>query len=1292
MLGAKVLDDRSSEEFNVVEKLFAGSPNPEDDLEFFRQRWMPGTCDWVLSEPAYQLWLEETSESRVAWLNAPPASGKSVLASHIIHHVRATGHDCQYFFFRFGDRTKRSPSALLRSLGFQIAKAFPAFRRELTVLANEGVKLEKTDARIIWQKVFMSILSKLVLFRPLYWIIDALDESDSPRVFLDLLQGLSSSCTPIRVLIISRRTESLSVAFDRLSVCTSVDVIQKGGQEHITADIQMYVQQEMKYMRGSDDLKRQIMEIVLQRAGGNFLWVHLVLEEIVSCHTEQAIRQTLKDVPAGMGPLYQRMEQAMAQNSKQADQALVKTLLSWTICARRSLNLKEISQALLPEFPEFLDLKATIQAVCGQFVVVDHKSHVAMVHQTARDYLTKTSNLKFSVDLKRSHEALFAKTLSFLLDPNLPSKLERGQHGVSFAEPFLVYAATSWTYHLHQAGTASEDTLDLLVRFFRGPFVLTWIHALSLFGQLEAMVKAARVLLSFVSLNRKLNVQKNPLLHRLQDLELLESWGTDLVKIVGKFGTHLISAPTAIYKLIPPFCPQDSMVYRQFNQSESSGLSVSGVSDTTWNDCLARISFRNGIKARGITCCGRYFAVSSSIGTIVLYDSFNFEEICKLRHAEHIRTMAFSSRTDKFVSYGLKTTKVWAVPLGELLVSVTNPEDSKAMAITFTENDTKIMTGSDDKIIRHFCVDDVTGGWQSLDPSLLRETSQVDGGFITSPCCMAFNADATQIAVAYRGYPLSVWAVNRPRLIGRCKRVVEHQPNHARPSVTWMAVDRVTWNLITGHLLGLYKDGSIFKWHPIGDENQEVRTTADEIEASPDGKLFLTSDSNGTVKVWNFAYFSVIYQLSSESLVTGLAFSPDCRRFYDLRGPSITAWEPNSLVRFSDTEEALSETASEDQTPTSMSQASEAWVASVDPICALAAAPRSPLFCAGNEDGAVDLFDKSSGKLLEVAKFLNFLTVAHLVWGEDERHIAAADLGGHIIVKRLISPRSDTGEAQWEVQSMLTSKAKIDVGGIRQILLNQDSTMLLITSEHQGQVWSVGKGCIHAASPLEKAGARKWLNHPLQKGLLLGFGSADLKIYRWNDLVEIACITLSESWLRLEGRKSFESDKGPNLSLTRVSLKKSSGPQADAFVSKAMLAQDGKHLLVQISEVTAQGKTSKSILIFEASSLDASHGKISSTALKSLELSSDILLKIEVLLGILPGGRLVFLDKDMWVCTVRLDSSKDSQALRRHYFIPRDWASTECLEQCCMLDDGTFLFPKDGEVAVIRDGLGVGDW
>ncbi|MCJ1274925.1 hypothetical protein MMC21_002723 [Puttea exsequens] len=120
---------------------------------------------------------------------------------------------------------------------------------------------------------------------------------------------------------------------------------------------------------------------------------------------------------------------------------------------------------------------------------------------------------------------------------------------------------------------------------------------------------------------------------------------------------------------------------------------------------------------------------------------------------------------------------------------------------------------------------------------------------------------------------------------------------------SWMAVDQAIWNSITGQIIGLYKDGSIFKWHPMGGETQEARVLTGKVEVSLDGKLFITSDSNGAAKAWNFAFFGMIHQLSSGDLVSGLAFSSDGGRFYDLRGSSINIWEPNSLISLSESED-----------------------------------------------------------------------------------------------------------------------------------------------------------------------------------------------------------------------------------------------------------------------------------------------------------------------------------------------------------------------------------------------------
>ena len=1230
--------------------------------------------------------MDTSSDSCIAWLCAPPGTGKSILATHIINHLQGLGLDYQYFFFRFGDQTKRSLGTLLRSLGYQMAQGITDFRRTMVALSREGLNLEKIDARIVWQKLFISVLFKLTLMRPLYWVIDALDEADSAKAFLELLQDVSSSKTPIRILVISRETEQISMALERLSRSILVHTFGNVDSKKTQADMRLYVQKELDFMRGRQDLKSQILESILARADGNFLWVRLVMEEVQHCRTETAIRNALEDIPTGMTALYSRMENGIANNPRPSDRHWAKTFLAWTICARRSLSLTELSEALEPESLEFLDLKSTIQDVCSQFIVIDRNMRITIVHQTARDYLTKTRGLKFSIDIEESHTELFSRTISKFIDSSLRSKLreQTSQKDISF----LHYAATSWAYHLRHSAAVSDTCLELLVTFFKGPSVMTWIQALAIYRRLDTLVIAANALSGFTGHLRRLNATKNPLLHRLQDLELLDSWATDLVRIVGRFSRHMIQDPASIFKTVPQFCPKESAIHRQGLQMETSSISVSGTSNDTWNDCLAKITLQRDEAAEKILCAGSYFAVSSSIGMVYVWGSSTFEMLSKLPHAEHITSTCFSAKCDKILTCGVRTTKCWAVPSGQLLASTENPTGTRLLAVTFTDDDTRVLSAADDKIIRYLHPNTATEGWEQLTSSIATEQSQIEGGVLNKPTVMSFSPDSSQIAIAYRGYPLSVWTTNEPQLVGRCKRAVEAKLGSSRPSTQWMAVDRFVWYPTGMLILGLYKDGSIFKWDPTGDKSQEARATADEIEVSPDGRFFITSDGDGTVKIWNLNYFSVVYQLSSEDLVTDLAFSPDCRRFYDLRWSSVNVWEPSSLVRLAEAEESSNDGASsEGMGPLSSSHVSEAIVPSINPISALAAASRSLLYCAANEEGVVTLFEASTSRRVQLTKVASFHTVEHLDWSLDSHHIAMADLGGNIMVQRVDSRGSYGVESEIKIDLIFKSTIDRKVGGIHQVLLDPKAKKLLVVGENNCQIWSVENGCLLASMTLGSEVARKWLNHPLNEALLLSFGPSNVKAVLWEDLSQAAHLELSSGVPEIRHDSVVPANDPAGLSIV-AQVK----PRVEASVNKAFLTHDGQNLLVQILERSAQGRTTKRLRIIDVASLQISNAGDWSRPLSTLDIPEEILLRIEIPLGIISRNRLVFLDNDLWMCTFKLGSLHGSNTLTRHFFLPFDWASTEASAQCCFLQDGTLLFPRDGEVAVISSNFASGDW
>lgn len=1259
----------------LIDSLLSISESPNDDFNFFLERWMSGTCEWILCNEVFSAWFQEFATPGVLWLYGLPASGKSIMSAYLINHLKQNGAVCQFFFFRFGDQTKRSLNALLRSLAFQIAEQVPEFRLALLSMSTNGVRCEKSDARTIWQKLFVSVLFKLNLAKPLYWVLDAIDESDSSKSLLELLSKLCSSRAPVRVIVISRRNVNLSSAFTRLASSVSLDQLSIDSN---LQDIHLYVHNEMQYMHGSLEFRDYVIRKILERVEGNFLWVHLAIKEILQCHTQDDIERVLKDLPPGMEPLYSRMQANIVRNNKSGDIELAKHILSWVICSRRPLTIEELSEALKPEISAILDLKHTISQACGQFIVIDGKGSISMIHQTAKEYLTKTPNLRCGVDMIVSHGMIFAKCMQTLREPRLRGMLEH-----STLPKLIAYGATSWPYHLNLSYAGSGHSLTLLTEFLRDTAVLTWIQYLSTFRQLKNLAFASQALGIFVQKRRRVDSGRSPLLHRLADLDTLELWAIDLAKILGKFGVTLLEDPESIFKLVPHFCPSSSAVYRQFGKEmTNTDFAVSGVSIITWDDCLARLFIGNNIQAEKIVASDRYFAVLGSNGIIVVWDAISFEEKHRLLHQEHVSTICFSQNGDMLISCGFRSTKIWKLSTCRLLHSIPNSSDARALDVTFALDDTIVMMGLDDRSVRKLRLGEISEGWQSLDPRLLREDSVLDGTNRNAPCCIAFNNDATRIAVAYRGFPLSVWSIEKPRIINRCRRTTNQG---RRPSNAWTGVDRMTWHPIYEEILGLYSDGYIFKWQPLHDDNQELRARACEIACSPEGTLFAASDADGTVKIYNYQHFVLIYQLTWENLVVDLAFSPDCRRFYDIRGSICNIWEPNVLIRLSDTDERGSDTASEAGSMTLASMASETYVDMPSPIMALAPSDRD-FHSAGNDDGIVHLFDRVNGTKTELWHSTNHMAVQHLEWSLDATKIAYAEFGGKICVRKVVPLASDAKIPNWTTDLVFDTRIQVESGGINQILLDPMLQYLLITSQISTQVWLLERNSLAASIVSKTPGvSQRWMNHPLFKDKLIASNSHSMTVYQWNDLAEVSMFGIDTAIASGLGEIDERDYRGFTIPPSSSSVL--SPFDVAISIDRFMVTQDKAHIMMQSSEQTKNHKRIKNLCIFDIDSFQDS-GQQPPRVLQPIYIPPEIRSRIEIPLGILPRSRLVFLDCNYWLCTWRISNEPTIAAPTKQFFLPKDWISPEALSMCAVTVSGVFLYPRNGEVAFIECGLG----
>jgi len=244
---------------------------PATDYTFFRDQWLRGTCNWITQRTAFDRWLgsedTERSTSRVLWVNGGPATGKSVLSSFVINHLVELGLSCQYHYIRLGDQTKRGLSQLLRSLAYQIAQSSQEFLRELLNLKEEAVDIESADPRTIWQRIYRSILFKAKNMQPLYWVIDGLDEAESPQAILRLFSDLPSSLPSIHAFVVSRKTQDLAAAINKIPSDIYLGEICVEG---CIDDMRCYISQELT-MSGTPAFKESIATRLLSGAQSNFL-------------------------------------------------------------------------------------------------------------------------------------------------------------------------------------------------------------------------------------------------------------------------------------------------------------------------------------------------------------------------------------------------------------------------------------------------------------------------------------------------------------------------------------------------------------------------------------------------------------------------------------------------------------------------------------------------------------------------------------------------------------------------------------------------------------------------------------------------------------------------------------------------------------------------------------------------------------------------------------------------------------------------------------------------------------
>ena len=315
------------------------------------------TGSWLLESKDFNDWSrrDRLDEHRgFFWIQGNPGSGKSTLMKKAYSHVQACSQDpstviAAFFFNARGSEIEKSPTGLFLTLLHRLCQRVSALRNLVVKAFVAKRRLSKFDVQ--WQlselKDFLAavVTSSVLGRRKLLLIIDALDECEEAAIqsvvqtFEDLASAALSENTNFNVCLSSRYWPQI-----RIPKCFMARVELKNH-----SDIEIYIQERLKSAHINEEdltLFDTLKSKILKKAKGTFLWVVLVVQDLLHANIAGATLRELRDivqrVPKDLGEFYKHQ----LQSAKGEDRKRMLRLFQVVFYAQRPLSPTELRYAL----------------------------------------------------------------------------------------------------------------------------------------------------------------------------------------------------------------------------------------------------------------------------------------------------------------------------------------------------------------------------------------------------------------------------------------------------------------------------------------------------------------------------------------------------------------------------------------------------------------------------------------------------------------------------------------------------------------------------------------------------------------------------------------------------------------------------------------------------------------------------------------------------------------------------------------------------------------------------------
>lgn len=384
--------------------------NPEyilADIERNRGKTVRHTCEWILKETKFCAWSTGV-KTGVLRLIGPPGIGKTMLATFLVRLLRAKVEKSQdkmfaYFFFDDTDRNRNTPTALLRSLIWQL------------LLQNNNLfqylqpDFEKHPDSSIFDELFCDFSALWEIFHHMirdrhagevFILIDALDECET-STRRDLLVSLKLLALPSLFGDVFGRVKMLTTyRLDVDDIDSELAGISPAAlrieSAHINNDLSEYIDAKVDELaqkkRYAPKIRLKVSKALKQRSGGTFLWASLMIAELGRPELRMLdVGTKLNSLPKGLNNTYA----VILDRIEPANQDHAQFILLCMVAARRPLKVTEMRTAFAVwksnsmESGEDLSIYDDILTVCSSIL---HESSgdeptINFCHQSVKDFL-----------------------------------------------------------------------------------------------------------------------------------------------------------------------------------------------------------------------------------------------------------------------------------------------------------------------------------------------------------------------------------------------------------------------------------------------------------------------------------------------------------------------------------------------------------------------------------------------------------------------------------------------------------------------------------------------------------------------------------------------------------------------------------------------------------------------------------------------------------------------------------------------------------------------------------------